>query len=148
MGSRFADDPHRLAVAHHELGHYVVWNTLPGVRIREVRITGRGSGVEGWVRVDWPDDDTEVIDRGYLVGLLAGREADRVHHRTPGTPAYREAGCVHDMRAFRRARRLHAPSRALPEHRLRAEAERLVRARWDQITHLAPDLAARGRLRL
>ncbi|GLW95431.1 hypothetical protein [Actinokineospora globicatena] len=141
-----AHDPHRLAVATHELGHFIVWSALPGVHIEHVRVWGRGLATEGRVRVRWPKGDTEVIVRGYLVGLLAGREADRIHHDRPDAPRYREGGCAADMATFRRVRRQHEPSRLIPEAELRTEAARLIRANWARIERLALQLAARGHI--
>jgi hypothetical protein len=137
-------DPQRWKVAIHELGHYVVWSELPKARIVSVEVTGYGEDVTGCVRVKWPRDTPE-LDRGYLVGLLAGREADRHQARLTRT-RHDTSGCGHDLALFRRTRRLHPPSRAWSEQELRAEALCAVRARWAQIQRLAPILAHRGSL--
>jgi hypothetical protein len=140
-------DLYRLQVATHELGHLVAWERLPGARIVAVRVYGRGVNTEGHVEVDWPTAAPE-LDHGYLVGLLAGREADRIftnHH--PDFP-YSDRGAAHDLNLLRRIRRNHTPSRQWTEHRLRTDAARLVRAHWDRIQRLAPYLARRGHLNL
>ncbi|PPK65767.1 hypothetical protein V5P93_000346 [Actinokineospora auranticolor] len=138
-------DPHRLQVAIHELGHYIAWRDLPGAGIRAVRVTGHGRHTEGITTVDWPTDDNGALDHGYLVGLLAGREAD-LFHKPHSTIPYDPRGCAFDLGLFRRVRRRHQPSRQWSEHDLRASARALIRAHWAEIQRLAPRLARRGRL--
>lgn len=143
----FTDDPDpwRLGVAIHELGHWFAWKDLPGTRIVRVRVTGTGRDAEGRVTVKWPTNDAGATDRGYLVGLLAGAEADRLHHERTGHPLRRD-GWAHDLKAFTDCRRAHAPSRRWSESELRRDAHRLVLARWHEIQKLAPRLARTGRL--
>lgn len=137
-------DLNRLQVATHEIGHMVVWEQLPGAIIREVRVWGRGTGTQGHVLVNWPKRDTPELVHGCLVGLLAGREADRIF--TDQHPGFRydDSGCHYDLCVLRRVRRAHPPSRQWSERELRTDAARLVRACWSRAERLAIRLASHG----
>lgn len=136
-------DPQRLQRAVHEVGHYLVWRELPGARIRQVRLTRGG----GHVDVDWPSGDTPALVQGYLVGMIAGREADKVWcARTTGV-WHDPATCAQDMAAIRKAQRRHRPSRQWTDSELATEAQRrLLRVGWGEIERLARSLARTGRL--
>ncbi|SDD94892.1 hypothetical protein [Actinokineospora iranica] len=137
-------DPDRLNVAFHEIGHLTVWETLPGARVLAVKVTGKGNGTEGLVHMRWPKNAPE-IDRGYLVGRLAGSEADRLRcDQTGDRPD--TAGWGHDMADFRRVRRQHEPSRQWTEAELRAEARRLLLAQLPRAQRRALQLARYGHL--
>jgi hypothetical protein len=137
-------DTYRLHVAIHELGHYVAWNSLPGARIISVRVWGHGTRTAGYTDAWLPDDDHGALDRGYLIGLLAGHEAALIHREITGIRF--APGCSGDYAAFRSVRRRHKPSRQWTRHELRTAARHLVRAHWPQIEKLAPRLARRGHL--
>lgn len=138
-----AADPHRLAVATHELGHYVAWRGLRGARLRHIRVTGRGTSSTGSVRFRFPQGGD--LNRGWLVGLLAGMEADLIHQHRTGH-RIRTSGWAGDRALFKKTVRNHLPSRAWTETELRTAARRLLLAHWDEIEELAPRLAERGHL--
>nr|WP_042190905.1 hypothetical protein [Kibdelosporangium sp. MJ126-NF4] len=139
-------DPHRLQVAVHELGHWVVWRTIPGARVVTVHLTGHGRGTEGTVEVDWAkSEQSPEANRAYLAGLLAGREADALWAEATGT-RQDTSGCSHDLAVYHRVRRTHPPSGQFTTTEIRVHARRLVRASWNEITRLAPRLATRGHL--
>ena len=139
-------DPRRAHVAAHELGHLVVWERVPGARIVTVRVRGKGNNSDGYVEVDWPKHyDTPDMVRGYLVGMMAGREADLIWCELSGMRHYPDT-CADDLAAVRKARRRHAPSRQWTESELAREARTLVRARWGRILRLVPKLARTGHL--
>jgi hypothetical protein len=137
-------DPMRMMVAAHELGHAVVW-LVTGTRVVSIEVTGRGRGTEGTVQLVASDRLTTVDDcRSYLLGILAGREAeDRWYQATDTRPVL--DGCAHDRRAFDHINRRPwgvTESRA----ELRHQARQLVRQHWPTIARHAPRLARRGRL--
>lgn len=136
-------DPIRLSVAAHELGHMVTWEHA-GFRIQTIRVTGRGTSTQGLVHVDRGllRDPGEV--RAWLVGLLAGREAEQRWCDQTGS-AFIEAGSGEDLAQFRKWRR-HEWARRLTERELRIEARQCIRTRWRQIVRLTPRLAHAGRL--
>nr|WP_042198370.1 hypothetical protein [Kibdelosporangium sp. MJ126-NF4]CEL23356.1 hypothetical protein [Kibdelosporangium sp. MJ126-NF4]CTQ96908.1 hypothetical protein [Kibdelosporangium sp. MJ126-NF4] len=139
-------DPHRLQVAVHELGHFVVWRAIPGARVVTVQVTGHGRNTEGTVEVDWStSEQSPVANRAYLAGLLAGREADAMWAEQTGT-RQDTSGCGHDLAVYHRVRRTHPPSGEWSSTEIRGDARRLVRASWAEITRLAPRLAHRGQL--
>jgi hypothetical protein len=131
-------------VAAHELGHWEVWKGLPGARVVRVRIWGSPTNPEGHTEMDWSRAG-EDCDRGFLVGLLAGEEADKLWARATHRPRMR-SGSSHDMAAFRDVRRKHKPSRQWSESHLRSEAQRLLIARWDDLVQRVPKLARTGHL--
>ncbi|SDH65854.1 hypothetical protein SAMN05192558_113129 [Actinokineospora alba] len=136
--------PHRLAVAVHELGHWVVAKDA-SIRVLKVRLSGSGAGTNGLCRVRWPNDDDGALDHAYLLFWLAGCEAQRLHSEKTGTKLD-TSGWSADLAKFKKVRRQHAPSRKWSESSLRADARRLVRAHWSEISRLAPRLAERGHL--
>jgi hypothetical protein len=140
-----SDDPWRLHCAAHELGHHLTWTAL-GFSTRSVHVTGSGDNVEGETRLtnEGNNLDTPQRCRDYLVGLLAGREADILWARHAGRP-FRERHSASDLKVYRKIRR-HAWAKDTSDHQFRTEATRLVRAHWNQIVRLAPQLAESGRL--
>jgi len=138
-------DPARLQCAVHELGHLTVWEALPGVRVNGVWVKGHGlRRVHGCVDVAIPDNSPE-LDRGYLVGVLAGREADRIFCDLTNA-RHDPRTCSYDMANFRRTRRRHKPSRRWSETELAREARGIIRANWSTVLRRATQLARRGSL--
>lgn len=137
-------DPHRLHVAIHELGHYVAWRGLPGARILSVTVTGHGPRASGFTDAWLPDTERGPLERGYLIGLLAGHEAALIHQARTGLPSV--PSCTADLATFRAARRHPKPTQQWSRAELRAAARALVRSHWPQIQKLAPRLAHRGHL--
>ena len=139
-------DPVRLIVAAHELGHAVVWS-VTGMRVESIEVTGRGLGTNGCVVLANRAHLSSAADcRSYLLGMLAGSEAENRWCGTTGTRPTVD-GCAHDRREFGYMYRRRRPwgvteSRAA----LRTQARQLVRAHWPAIARLAPRLALRGSL--
>jgi len=141
-------DPHRLMIALHEVGHLIVWQALPGVRITDVALTGKGSlwSVKGHVSVDWTGAaDTEEVGHGYLVGLLAGHAADRIRCEHTGDQID-TSGCADDFHHYRRARWNHKPSRQWSRATILADARRALLANLPRLHRDALRLARTGRL--
>jgi hypothetical protein len=134
-------DPMRLHVAAHELGHWAVW-TDAGLVVKEIRVLGRGAQTEGWVTVTVPPAPAREQARLYLVGLAAGRAASLRWCEEQGL-AFTERGCREDEKQFRRDRQALGLT-SLTRGQARAEAARLVRAKWRQICQRAPLLARAG----
>jgi hypothetical protein len=137
-------DPMRLCCAAHELGHALVWQHA-GLPVHKIRISGKGSGVSGFVEIGRPRMKDATQARLYQVGLMAGRAAgarwgERHGVRQPG------GACSADESAFRWFARHNECVRDLSRGQALAQATRLVRARWSHIQRLAPQLAAEGRI--
>lgn len=136
-------DPQRLRVAAHELGHYLVW-TQAGIPIKTIWIAGRGDAAAGNVEVPRMNARNNTQYRAFVVGILAGREADkrwcREHDLEVDETRFRS-----DMKRFRRLRK--DPSiRDVTAAELQAEARQLVNTNWRRINRLIPTLARRGHL--
>jgi hypothetical protein len=142
-------DLRRVQCAAHELGHLIVWEQVPGARIGRVRVSGRGTHVNGYAEVSWtPQSKPDLVreqDHGYLLGMMAGREADLIWCELTGV-RHDPSTCADDLAAVRKARRRHAPSRQWSERELATSARQLVRARWGRIERLLPKLARTGHL--
>lgn len=138
-------DPYRLVVAAHELGHLIAWQRA-GLHINEIRVLGTGEQAEGYVDLGRQRIRDADQARGYLVGLLAGREAGNRWCEQAGM-RHHEHTCADDMRSFQRLRR-HELARHFTDTALRHDAWALVLAQWEQITRLAPRLARHGWLPL
>lgn len=138
-----ADDPWRLHCAAHELGHMLVWQAN-GFDITGITVTGHGSDVEGATLLTQESKSLHTPDRCrlYLVGLLAGREADIRWAKHVGRP-FRERHSGHDLRAFRDIHR-HEWVCGIPAGELRAQAGIAVAGLWGQILMMAPILARKG----
>jgi hypothetical protein len=137
-------DPVRLHVAHHELGHYTAWEAL-GIGTTEIRIWGYGDNTEGLVTPATPGRLRNQQEcHNFLIGLLAGREADLRYCRRAGI-RFREARSKADLRAFRRIHK-HEWARGTDAGEFRTLARDLVHEHWGDIVRLAPKLAERGRL--
>lgn len=152
----------RMQVAVHELGHLTVWERLDGT-VKHVRLwTTLLGDLRGEVAMRWPSTHTQDAYRGYLVGLVAGDEADHLWQARTGLPVD-PLGARADLREFRRAlAALHKPDPSLPareqrEHArqlraewsatdLRAQARRQCQAAWPTMLRRAEQLARRGRL--
>jgi hypothetical protein len=138
-------DLNRMRVAAHELGHAIAWQVAPNTTVTAIRVIGRGANAHGFVNVD---ADVRTVDdaRGYLAGLLAGREAalrwcdenNLVHH---------EHTCASDRASFRQQRRYNLCRQVSPAE-AKALARRIVRAHWRRILRLTPRLAHRGQITL
>ena len=141
-----SEDPWRLHCAAHELGHHVVWTQL-GFEVTQVAVTGRGRDVEGQTRLSDGAKNLTSPDRcrDYLIGLLAGREADIRWARHTGR-RYRECHSQGDLAVYRQVRR-HEWVRDLSDRQLRDQAKRLVAAEWARIVRLTPQLARDGHIK-
>lgn len=138
-----ANDPWRLHCAAHELGHALAWRSL-GFEVRSTTVTGSGSSVSGETRLTNESKNLHNPQRcrDYLVGLLAGREADILWARHAGRP-FRERHSSADLQVYRKIHR-HEWVKDISDRELRCEATRLVKASWSQIVRLAPRLAQHG----
>ena len=139
-------DPVRLMVAAHELGHAAVWSAT-GMRVELIEVTGHGLRTQGTVQLANNARLSSAADcRSYLVGMLAGREAEDRWCTVTGTRPVAD-GCADDRRAFGYMYRRRRPW-GVTETRaeLRAQARQLVRQHWPTIARLAPRLARRGSL--
>lgn len=138
-----ANDPQRLRVAAHELGHYLTW-TQAGLPIKTIWVAGRGDEAAGNVEVPrmTARDDTQY--RAYVVGVLAGRQADMRWCREHDLE-FHEYRFRSDMKVYRRLRRDHSV-RDITDAELTTEARQIVNANWRHIIRLAPTLARRGHL--
>jgi hypothetical protein len=138
-----ASDPQRLRVAAHELGHYLTW-TQAGLPIKTIWIAGRGDEAAGNVEVPrmTARDDTQY--RAYVVGILAGRQADMRWCRENDLE-FHEYRFRSDMRSFRRFRK-KPYIRDVSNAELQAEARQVVNVNWPRIVRLTPTLARRGHL--
>lgn len=139
-------DPVRLMVAAHELGHAVVWSAT-GMRVESIAVTGHGRDTEGRVRLADRAHLSNAADcRGYLLGMLAGREAEIRWCEATSTRPIAD-GCAEDRREFgymyRRRRQWGVTDTRAA---LRTQARHLVRAHWPTIARLTPRLAHRGSL--
>jgi hypothetical protein len=145
-----AMDRRRLMVAVHEMGHAIAWDH-GGLTIEAIRVTGRGHGTEGYVELEQRPLDLPTRLQNYLIGLLAGREADHKWCDITGeTPD--NYGSSTDMEVFRKFRKYDATETRwvthLSDKELQAEARKIVTARWSQIVRLAETLAERGAIKL
>lgn len=138
-------DPQRLHIAHHELGHWIAWNAYPTVGTKDIQVWGYGRNAEGHVT---PGTDGRLRNqqqcRDFLIGLLAGREADAYYCTRAGirfNPTHSKA----DLRAFRRIHK-HEWVRDVAATEFRTLAREIVHANWSHIVRLAPTLARRGHL--
>jgi len=140
-----AEDPWRLHCAAHELGHMLVWQAS-GFEVHSIAVDGYGSDVQGWTRLTKAGKNLfdQQRCRDYLVGLLAGREADIQWARHSGRP-FRERHSKADLKTFRQIHR-HWWMRGVPVEELRDQARAAVLDQWSSIVRLAPRLAARGEL--
>lgn len=138
-------DLYRLDVAVHELAHWFAWNACGfGISPRKVQVYGRGEGAGGRVHIGRRKARDESQARGYLVGLLAGREADLRSRQETGREFY-EYTCRGDLVSFQELR-THEWTVGVSDAEYRRAARDLVNARWAEITGLALRLAERGRL--
>lgn len=139
-------DEVRLMVAAHELGHAIVW-TVTGMRVDAIKVTGHGRATEGTVSLaDHARLRCTADCHSYLVGMLAGREAEILWCDATNTQPVAD-GCAQDLREFAYMYRRRRPwgvteSRAA----LRIQARRLVRVHWRSIVRLTPILARSGHL--
>jgi hypothetical protein len=135
-------DARRLRVAMHELGHLTAWERLDG-RVVEVRLSRWSVG--GHVRMDWPTNPTETNMRGYLVGALAGHEADLIWCERTGD-RHDHGACAHDLTMYRNGRTAYRAARAWSDRDLHRAARDLVLANWTTMLPRAETLARKGRL--
>lgn len=137
-------DPDRLRVAVHELGHAVAWKIAANTTPTAIRVFGHGITAHGYVHVDAA---VHTVDdaRGYLAGLLAGREAALRWCEENGL-AHPEWTCSSDVSSFRQQRRDYELCRQVSTADARATARRIVRTHWALIVRLAPRLARAGRI--
>ena len=142
-----ADDPWRLHCGAHELGHALTWRAL-GFEVRSTTVTGSGSNVSGETRLANESKNLHNPQRcrDYLVGLLAGREADILWAKHAGRP-FRERHSSGDMQVYKKIRR-HEWVKDIGDRELRREATRLVKANWSQIVGLTSRLAQHGKVQL
>ena len=139
-------DPELLLIATHELGHAIVWKA-GGLHIKSIRVR------KGWCSNSAVELDlgkttwTPETGRIYLVGMLAGREADAYWCEITGQ-RHNERHSADDMAAFHRYRRQTTWAKGTPERPFRAEARAAVQEHWSTIERLAPQLASRGTVAL
>lgn len=142
---RTSVDPYRLDVAVHELAHWFAWRHAGfTIAIRHIRVRGYGEGAEGNVHIGRRPIRTAEQARGYLTGLLAGREADLRSRDETGREFY-EYTCRGDLETFQKFRGREWTA-GVSDEEFRRAARALVDASWSQITVLAPRLASRGYL--
>lgn len=143
-------DQRRLMVAIHEMGHALTWHRA-GFQIKTIRVRGRSNGTTGYVDLDNQPNRTPEEARDYLIGLLAGREAEHEWCRITGqsSDAY---GSSTDLAIYRRYRKYDCANERWVAHlsdgEFRAAARKVINARWSQVVHLANQLAQHGRIRL
>lgn len=136
-------DTQRLRVAAHELGHFLAWQQAD-MQITDVWVRGHGPDATGRVELSGRGCRDATQAHAYLVGLLAGRAADKrwcAQHDLEHDPAHSRG----DLREFRHQRR-HPWVRDLSDADLAADADHLVRAEWRHIERLTPALARQGHL--
>jgi hypothetical protein len=138
-----ANDPQRLRVAAHELGHYLTW-TQAGLPIKTIWVAGRGDEAAGNVEVPRMTARDDIQYRAYVVGVLAGRQADMRWCREHDLEVH-EYRFRSDMKVYRRLRR-DRRVRDVTDAELTAEARQIVNANWRRIIRLAPTLARHGHL--
>nr|WP_042190903.1 hypothetical protein [Kibdelosporangium sp. MJ126-NF4]CEL19682.1 hypothetical protein [Kibdelosporangium sp. MJ126-NF4]CTQ94518.1 hypothetical protein [Kibdelosporangium sp. MJ126-NF4] len=140
-------DPHRLQAAAHELGHLRVWRAA-GITVAYAKITGHGPDVSGRAHTGRQTLTTLDQARAYLVGLLAGEQAEIIWCDQNGT-RYNDTAAVGDMERYHTfRRRYHAtlpPSFTLTD--LKRDAAAAVRKQWRAIERQIPTLARNGRIR-
>jgi hypothetical protein len=136
-------DPQRLCVAAHELGHYIAWRKA-GIRIKSIRVAGTGTSVAGNVHIGRQKLGSPKQAHAYLVGILAGPEADQRWCQHNGLTVHQHTWAA-DMDSFAECRK-HEWTRRTPDIEFRAAARRLVAANWREVVRLAPQLAQRGHL--
>ncbi|MGH3097926.1 MAG: hypothetical protein ACRDMV_18240 [Streptosporangiales bacterium] len=145
-------DRDRLVAAAHELAHYLIFHEA-GIRISEVRVSGRGDHASGYVAVDQSKFDGPQA-RALLIGTLAGRQGDLRWCDEMGWTHHPEYTCATDMRLYRkdyreiRKARHDLQVKGITDGQLRVEARRQVRRHWSRIVRLTPKLARRGSLHL
>lgn len=137
-------DPQRLRVAAHELGHYLAWQAAD-LDIQRIYVAGTGVEAHGKVRIRRQKVRDPEQARAYLVGMLAGREAD-IRWCEHNDLEWHEHTSNGDMKAYRSLHRRIDWVRDVTDREFRAEAHRFIVANWSKITRLAPKLAERGRL--
>lgn len=135
-------DPALLTVAAHELGHAFA-HKAAGIKVTKIAVSGVGDDARGQVRTQVIEDPTDAQVEGWLVGFLAGREADHLWCDSHGLHLRGKSRFCTDMSLWQEHRRL-APK--LTESRASARARRIVLDHWSEIVHLAPALAVNGRI--
>lgn len=140
---RLMGDQHRLAAAAHEIGHTLAWEAA-GIRVREVRLTGRGRRTGGYATTGRVEVRSRRQAHLYVVGILAGQAAQDLWCR-----AYRirctTLSCADDQEAFER-HRAHEWLTSTPDETFWRDADTYVQQAWPLIAEYAPVLADRGRL--
>jgi len=137
-------DPHRLRVAAHELGHYLAWQDA-GITPAAIVVEGYGEEAHGHVETGRTRLTTTEQASAYLVGLLAGREAELIWCTKYGLRYHPHTFDTGDGPRFRKLRR-HKLVRAITDGEFQSGAQRLVQGHWPRIERLAPRLALRGHL--
>jgi hypothetical protein len=142
-------DSERLLVAAHEMGHAVAWHTT-GFQIVEIRVSGHVFP-NGYVRIADREHTTPELARDYIIGLLAGREAEHQWCDLTGqSPS--DSGSSADLDVYRKYRKYDAQhdrfTTHLTDRQLRVAARKVVTAHWPRIERLAPQLAERGAIKL
>lgn len=136
-------DPQRLRVAAHELAHYFGY-LAANLDIVHVKVWDYGTRAAGNVTTVERDPDNPGEYRAYLVGLLAGREADQLWCARNGL-RYSDHTSTEDRSLFKKYRR-DEWARGVSDAAFRAQARRLVLVNWRQITRLTPGLAEHGQI--
>lgn len=138
-------DPHRLAIAAHELGHAIVWRAV-GFDIDEIWIKGHGLATHGHVWIVQTEEQirTTADEHAVQTGLLAGLEAQLrwCHAHSLPTATVRADT---DMTLYHQRRRTRL-GRDVDPAAVRDDTRRLLHQHWNTLTRLVPVLATAGRL--
>jgi hypothetical protein len=137
-------DPHRLAVSAHEAGHAVIWKAA-GFTIVDLWVTGHGPRAHGYTELDGKKCATADEFAAYLVGLLAGREAEARWCDANRLRVDLDDHCAIDMKRFRKGRKERGV-RHITDDQFKDRAAKLVIDNWRKIETLAPRLCERGRV--
>jgi hypothetical protein len=147
--SETTNDPDRIVVACHELGHAVAF-TEAGQTVCEIRVIGHGAQVHGYTDITKTVINDPEQGRAFLVAIVAGAEAGA---RWSAINGYSRPGCgacksASDLATYREIRRKYPMLARFSDVEIRGMARRLVRARWRRIAALTPGLATRGTVTL
>jgi hypothetical protein len=127
-------DPDLLLSAAHELGHALVdlagGLVVSAVTLRKVTVT-----------VELENDTDPAVWRAWLIGCVAGYEAERLWSRRHGGSVDRLCSRT-DFKNFNR----HRLRVRLSEHTARSQARTILRREWTTVERLAPELATHGHL--
>jgi hypothetical protein len=134
-------DPEILAGAAHEIGHALV-NKAGGLRVGRITLNRRtGTGL---CRIKDFDENNPRLLRAYLIGCVAGFEAEDRFLRQHDLGRADRADSATDFRYFHQ----DAASVGLSERAARAKARSHLSWHWGRLERLVPRLATRGHISL